>query len=242
MRKNRNPHASMPLSAALVLLGTILTSCAFASGVCEEQVSETLLFDEIDAIVLEGGTVFDVSVTGSDGDGVAVTTTMAANSPSTVEPTVVDSTLRIACSVDLDKWNHCHQTIAISVPRTTNLQIDTGTGEIRITGVTGTLIADSGTGSITVSDFEGMIRLDSGTGNQMARNLRLSGNSSFDAGTGSVNISLRHELSEFSWDLSSGTGEITLDGLEVDAPYTSTGGSIVIAASTSTGDIEFNGD
>jgi len=82
----------------------------------------------------------------------------------------------------------------------------TGSHEYR--SVTGDIDARSTTGRIRLSDTEGRLRLRTSTGNQIGTDVMLTGDSSFEASTGSIQVDLENDIDELEFDLTSTTGSL----------------------------------
>ena len=105
----------------------------------------------------------------------------------------------------------------ISVPSTTDLAIDAGSGQVHIANIVGQIKASTGSGDIQASDITGQATLSTGSGNIIVDQAKLAGQTS--AHTGSGNIRLTSSLdSRGSYRIDTGSGNISVS-LPVDAAF-----------------------
>lgn len=114
----------------------------------------------------------------------------------------------------------------IKTPKSTTLKADTGSGDLRISDIDGTVSAESGSGNVDIHNIGPNARLGSGSGNIRADGIR--GGASLETGSG--DIELRQQaagdvkaqtgsgsihIHEFHGGLRAGTGsgDITVDGM-----------------------------
>lgn len=88
-------------------------------------------------------------------------------------------------------------------------KMNTGTGNITVTGSQGEFDLNSGTGNVNVEDSEGNFEANSGTGDVDASAITIEGNGKFNSGTGDVMVSAPRGHG-FTLSVSSGTGDATL--------------------------------
>ncbi len=113
------------------------------------------------------------------------------------------------------------------------------TGRHSYLDVRGDIDARSTTGRIELNDTIGTVRLQTSTGNQTGSSVTLTGNSSFRASTGSIEIDLTNSLEELEFDLTSSTGSLQV-GRERSQRRLFLGGTgISVMGSTSTGSQRF---
>ncbi len=124
--------------------------------------------------------------------------------------------------------------IEVRMPKDADLQVRTGDGSIKATGLSGAIDLHSGDGSLAVSSLKGAIRLHTGDGSIEASDLdgkcdavsgdgriRLTGR--FDvlsakSGDGSVAVAVLHgSRLDSGWSISSGDGSIDV-ALPIDLP------------------------
>ena len=97
----------------------------------------------------------------------------------------------------------------VSVPSTTDLAIDTGSGEIQIATIIGQIKASTGSGDIEASDVTGQATLGTGSGNITVDAAKLSGRNSLHTGSG--NIHLTSSLDPHSsYRIDTGSGDVSV--------------------------------
>ena len=121
-----------------------------------------------------------------------------------------------ACSIDLD----------VSVPAAVALDVETGGGDLRVTGLTAETRLVSGGGDVTATDMSGRLTLMSGGGD--VRGVRLS-SAQVSAESSGGNVDVRFAAPPTSVDAHSSGGDVT-----VHVPL---GQSYRIEASTGGGDV-----
>ena len=113
------------------------------------------------------------------------------------------------------------------------------TGRQSYTDVRGDIDARSTTGRIELDDTIGRVRLQTSTGGQTGKAVTLTGNSSFRASTGSIEIDLTNSLDELEFDLTSSTGSLQVGRERSQRRLFFGGTGISITGSTSTGSQHF---
>jgi DUF4097 and DUF4098 domain-containing protein YvlB len=113
----------------------------------------------------------------------------------------------------------------ITTPKGTNLEADSGSGDLRLTELGGSLKANTGSGSIEASGLSGRVALETGSGDIRAEmqsapdvkaqtgsgTIRLRGvNGGLYAETGSGDIEIEGQPGS-NWKLETGSGSVTLD-------------------------------
>lgn len=89
-------------------------------------------------------------------------------------------------------------------------ELNTGTGDVRLTNVRGRTSVNSGTGDLDLTNCRGEIDANSGTGDVEASNLAILKASSFNSGTGHVDVKLGAQTNA-DLTVNSGTGNAELD-------------------------------
>ena len=112
----------------------------------------------------------------------------------------------------------------VMVPDNLDLGVNSGTGDLAISGVKADLDANSGTGDIEIRDMEGRFNVNSGTGGLEVDNAK--GKFDLNSGTSYVRVS----NSEGKFDANSGTGDVEFESVKP------TGNSTL---NSGTGDVEF---
>jgi DUF4097 and DUF4098 domain-containing protein YvlB len=157
------------------------------------------------------------------------------------------------CAVDWTVW--IPQTDLDGELTVVGLSLDTGSGDVRVEGVTGHVSADTGSGNVDLREVHAThLQLDAGSGNLDVRGCEAesiaadtgSGNITvalttapvhveLDAGSGNVNLSVPHD--HYRLELDTGSGNIDVDGLIDDSSADNT-----IIVSTGSGNIGIHGD
>ena len=159
------------------------------------------------------------------------------------------TTLRI----ELDCHPSCHGDVLLLVPQAVSLDADTGSGNVGVSDIEGSIKASTGSGNISIENAFGDLDLETGSGNITGTNLVSnncyadtgSGNvklsydeipSDIDMGTGSGNIKLSVPYGSYDVQLDTGSGNTSIEGL-VDDP----GSPNVIRGDTGSGNIAIQG-
>lgn len=90
------------------------------------------------------------------------------------------------------------------------LDANTGSGSIRLRDIKADLDLNTGSGSIRLEEAEGGFRLNTGSGSIDASGLSITGNSSFNTGSGRAEVELAAELNH-DISVNTGSGDATLD-------------------------------
>src|SRR4051812_29497256 len=97
----------------------------------------------------------------------------------------------------------------VTVPASTRLTSSLGTGNQEISGIQGRLNLDTGTGDVRLTDYMGEARIRIGTGNIDAEHL--DGPVNFETGTGEIRL---RNFKASAAEVSTGTGDITLESIQ----------------------------
>lgn len=120
-----------------------------------------------------------------------------------------------------------------------DLQVSSSTGSQRYEEIVGDIDARSTTGRIELSDTEGRLRLRTSTGRQVGTEVLLTGDSSFDSTTGSIEFDLVNDVDKLEFDLSSTTGSLRVGGDRSQRELFLSGTGFTVTGSTSTGSQHF---
>lgn len=111
------------------------------------------------------------------------------------------------------------------------IRLNTGTGKIDIRDSEGNFQLNSGTGNLVIHQVSGAITANSGTGNIRAENVSVTGQSSFNSGTGRVSLSLGGPVkADLGVNSGTGTSELNYNGHPFD-------GTLVMECGTEGGKI-----
>ena len=113
------------------------------------------------------------------------------------------------------------------------------TGSHTYMNVIGDLSARSTTGRIEVDGIQGTLMLRTSTGNQRGRGIALTGNSSFDSSTGSIEMDLRNDVESLEFDLRSTTGSLQVGRERSQRELYLGGTGFTIRGRSSTGSQEY---
>lgn len=113
--------------------------------------------------------------------------------------------------------------LTVSIPSDMDLDVDDGSGSIRIEDIAGNVNVNDGSGSMEIMNVKGNLDVDDGSGQIEVEGV--SGDVSVDDGSGSMII----RNIEGSVTVRDGSGSITIDGVEKDVYIPSEGsGSVIV--------------
>lgn len=136
------------------------------------------------------------------------------------------NSIRIGYDLPEDVRRHVSISYEVTVPPSTEVQAQSGSGNVEVTGVRSEVQAHSGSGDISARDIGGRVHLQTGSGNIRAE--RVAAPFYGQTGSGDIEASL---TSAGDVDVHTGSGTIRIRGIK--------GG---VHARTGSGDIETNGD
>jgi len=105
---------------------------------------------------------------------------------------------------------HGYSKWTVAIPDNTEINFNSGTGNLVINGSGARIDGNTGTGDIQVDNAKGKFKLNSGTGNVEARGCE--GEFKLNSGTGRVRI----ENSKGNFHANSGTGDVEAHGLTIE--------------------------
>jgi len=111
--------------------------------------------------------------------------------------------------------------LTVSIPMDMNLDVDDGSGSIRIEDIAGDVNVDDGSGSMEIMNIKGNLEVDDGSGEIEVEGIY--GDVSIDDGSGSMII----RNIGGSVTVRDGSGSITIDGVEKDVYIPSEGSGSV---------------
>jgi DUF4097 and DUF4098 domain-containing protein YvlB len=100
--------------------------------------------------------------------------------------------------------------LTVRLPKNMGLEVDDGSGEMKIEHIDGNLQVDDGSGEIVVSDIRGNVDVDDGSGTLEIRDV--TGSVTVDDGSGTIKINNIRE----NVKVSDGSGSIYIDGVVGD--------------------------
>ena len=114
--------------------------------------------------------------------------------------------------------------LTVSVPRNLNLEIEDGSGKLKVSGMKGNVSIDDGSGSLEVYDVGGNLTIEDGSGDIEVKNI--GGNVEVSDGSGSMDI---YKING-NVEVTDGSGEIDIDAVEQNVVIRSDGsGGVQIA-------------
>jgi DUF4097 and DUF4098 domain-containing protein YvlB len=150
------------------------------------------------------------------------------------------STIRIGRNLDRDLEQHVSISYEIIVPAQSNIRAHSGSGGLKIDGITGRVDAGTGSGGLSLSNINGDLQANTGSGT-----IRITGvRGGLRAQTGSGGIDVAGEQTS-QWELQTGSG-----GIDIHLPrsasfalsaHTGSGGVSVDFPLTVSGQIDGNG-
>ena len=205
------------------LAALLLCAAAPFAAATQEKVLQTLEHDGVARFVISRGGIFDVTVKGYSGPTVRVEV-LSADPGDAVSESRSGEELTIA-PVRRERVRSIGSRaprISVRLPESTDLAIETSTGNIVVETVNGSKRLQSSTGSMTVRSCRGAVEARSSTGNQ--RYDYVTGDLRAQSSTGAL------ELSNFEGraDLESSTGRLWGRGVKVtgDSSFRSSTGRI----------------
>ena len=125
---------------------------------------------------------------------------------------------------DEDLYRNVAIDYEVTLPKATTLKAQTGSGELEVSGIDGTVTAQSGSGSIKADGIGPNARLDTGSGSIRASNVR--GAAILQTGSGNLELSL---TGAGDVKAQTGSGSIHIDGLSGGLRAGAGSGSIEVA-------------
>lgn len=122
-----------------------------------------------------------------------------------------------------------------------NLEVDTGSGDVRLASYAGNLVIDTGSGDVTVGTARGQSSIDTGSGDVVVK--KLIGNGVVDTGSGDVTV---ESLAAGKLSIDTGSGDVVVKNGVVSTLAADTGSGGVrilgveleeLAADTGSGDV-----
>ncbi len=100
--------------------------------------------------------------------------------------------------------------LTVRVPKNLDLEVDDGSGEVKIIQIDGNIQIDDGSGEITVRDIQGDVEVDDGSGTVDISHV--TGSVTVDDGSGTIEV---NDIGE-NVKVSDGSGSIYIDGVGGD--------------------------
>lgn len=161
----------------------------------------------------------DVDLVASDREDVSVRLEARQTWPRRVTLETDESggtlTLSTECSGVALPLSQCSGNLVVELPPDVAAQVETGSGEVRLGGVTGDVAVQTGSGDVVVSGASGRLTLRTGSGDVEVDGLGRSGGT-LRTGSGSIEVMAEDEPDELAAETGSGNVLIVLPG---DTPY-----------------------
>lgn len=116
-----------------------------------------------------------------------------------------------------------------------DLMLRTSTGELTLESIKGTLETANDDGDVWITDFEGTMHLISIAGNLVGKGILLTGNTYMETTKGRIEMELRNDLNELTFDLASNYGFLYIPGKSKKRKLKSGNGPVLINTSTNNG-------
>ena len=117
-----------------------------------------------------------------------------------------------------------------------DIKAKSSTGGQDYSNIFGDINAESSTGDKTLYDVKGKLDLTSSTGSITGKKVELTDDSNFRTSTGDINLDLINDMDDFSFDMTSSTGDIQIEESKGSGKLKFGNGSIKITAESSTGE------
>lgn len=117
------------------------------------------------------------------------------------------------------------------------ISLSSSSGDLELRGVSGDIGATSSSGEVTVVDGEGVFSLASTSGSVVAEEISLRNSSRFRSVSGDIELVLRGEPEEYSYDLRTVSGAIRVGDIQAGNRFTRDGGSLLVEGRTTSGSI-----
>ncbi len=214
----------MPASAR----ASLLLALPLALLACDHSAHrETLEFDaaDIEALVIEGGSGDIVVIGDPEAESIDVIALVHGESTQ-LRHTAADGTLELSMHCPADA-RHCSVDWYVTVPADLNVNLDTGSGDIEASDLTGKLWLDTGSGDIRLADLAApTIDAATGSGDVSGHQIdciEFSGS----AGSGNLELELSDRPRLVTWESGSGNVDLELPS-----------GRYELAISTGSGDVD----
>ena len=210
----------------------LIVHAAYARGFSEER---TFSYRGLVELQIDAG-MFDLSIESASGNEIFVEVRDIPRGISVLESKQGDSAhIHIR---GRNSWlfrNHGTPRIIVSVPAAIGLDIEMGSGDMRLEGVRGDLRVQSGSGDIEIRDAGGAITVETGSGDLTVA--RTTGEFTLESGSGDVD--LERCSGRFSIDLASGRIEGDEIELRGDSLFSTASGDIELRLRNGLDDLRY---
>jgi Putative adhesin len=210
----RGRGVAVAISVLLIVVGGL----GLLRAVGGERTTTEVLPSAESVVVTTGSG--DVDLVAADRDDVSVRLEARQTWPRQVTLETDESggtlTLSTECSGVALPLSQCSGNLVVELPPDVAAQVETGSGEVRLGGVTGDVAVQTGSGDIVVSGgTPGRLTLRTGSGDIEVEGLGSSGGT-LRTGSGSIEVVAEDEPDELAAETGSGNVLIVLPG---DTPY-----------------------
>lgn len=238
------PRAALSLSAAVLLFAP---ACVGYKGPTQQQSDAFTLDRAVTDVVLRGGAGDVVIDTGAELVEVERYAEWSNQAPD-VDAFIKDDVLYLEDTCD--GWGYCRVDYVIRVPAGTDLDLELGSGDLRVTGADARTRVAMGSGDLLLSELSGEAIVAVGSGDIEGDDMALvelrgetgSGDVELEyreapalvaLETGSGDVTLDLPAADYALELSTGSGDIDLDGVQ-----DTQGAERLLQLHTGSGDIE----
>jgi len=116
-----------------------------------------------------------------------------------------------------------------------NIEADSSSGKHRYEGIQGSIVAQSSSGGIAVRDCEGRLDLEGSSGRLSGTGATITGDSSFETSSGSIDFNFTNNVDDFTFELRSTSGTISAGGTRAKGNVITGNGKILIRGKSSSG-------
>ena len=115
------------------------------------------------------------------------------------------------------------------------IEADSSSGKQTYDKITGSISGTTSSGKIEVSDITGALGLRSASGGQYGEGVTLTGNSSFQTSSGSIDFDFANDMDDFTLNLESSSGKINAGATSARGVVVTGSGAIIIEGKSSSG-------
>lgn len=116
-----------------------------------------------------------------------------------------------------------------------DIEADTSSGKHRYERIEGSIAAHSSSGGIAIRDSEGKLDVKSNSGRLSGTGVAITGDSSFETSSGSIDFDFTNSGSDFTFELRSSSGTISAGGSRAKGTVITGNGKILIKGKSSSG-------
>ncbi|MEM7298835.1 MAG: DUF4097 family beta strand repeat-containing protein [Bacteroidota bacterium] len=120
-----------------------------------------------------------------------------------------------------------------------SIETQASSGDITITDFDGDLDIEATSGDIEIRGGEGRMKIRTTSGDIDGRNIKLTGNTYFDATSGNVDVDFSNDLDDMSFDLTASSGDLEVGNRSGEKRMVIERGGIKVIGVTSSGDQEY---